>query len=66
MSDAADPPIELVNEIGQRLAPVCREFSPELFRALVLRAAAIQWKYEQRRAAESRGSVRPRPGSGQD
>ncbi|HEX4684849.1 MAG TPA: hypothetical protein VH277_19175 [Gemmatimonadaceae bacterium] len=65
MPDAADPPIELVNEIGQRLAAVCRDFSPESFRALVFRAASIQWKYEQRRAAESRATARPRPGGNQ-
>jgi hypothetical protein len=61
MPDTADPPIELVNEIHQRLAMVCRDFPPESFRALVFRAARIQWKYEQRRAAESRGTPRPRP-----
>lgn len=42
-----NPPDELLDVVRRRLAPVCADWPPELFAAVTMRAAWIEFKYER-------------------
>lgn len=46
-SSPENPPQELLDAVRSRLAGVCAEWPPELFAAMTLRAAWIEFKYDR-------------------
>lgn len=45
--DPENPPQELLDDVRRRLAPVCSGWAPELFAAMTLRAAWLEYKYDR-------------------
>jgi hypothetical protein len=42
-----NPPEELLDDVRRRLAPVCADWPAELFAAMTLRAAWLEYKYDR-------------------
>jgi hypothetical protein len=45
--NAENPPEELLDDVRRRLAPVCSDWPAELFAAMTLRAAWLEYKYDR-------------------
>jgi hypothetical protein len=54
----SEPPDDVVADIRARLGHVCDRYSPDEFTALVRQIAAVQAKYEARRAESFFGAAR--------
>jgi hypothetical protein len=60
LSQPSESSDDVVADIRARLGHVCDRYSPEEFTALVRRIAAVQAKYEARRAESFFGAARDR------